>query len=132
MRPAAIGALFTAALTMAACATYYDDDRGYGGGGYGGYHYEGRDYQRIGNRCGFFGGSGGSRLDPWLACTDEGREIVRRNFDENQDRRIGKPGADRANIWFRRHADTDRDMRLTDNEIRGALVNAARHMSRRR
>ena len=41
MRAAAIGALFTAALGMAACATYYDDygrdGHGRGQGGYGGY-----------------------------------------------------------------------------------------------
>ena len=124
MRPAAIGALFTAALSMAACATYYDDDRGYGRGGYGGYHYEGRDYQRIGNRCGFFHGSGGDRLDPWLACTHEGQEIIRRGFDEGQNRRISRNTADRANVWFRRHADRNRDMRLTDREIRIALTDA--------
>ena len=134
MRPAAIGALFTAAIGVAACASYYDDDRGYGRdgyGSYGGYHYDGRDYQRLGNRCGFFRGSGGNRLDPWLACTDEGQEIIRRGFDEDQDRSIGKRTADQANIWFRRHADRNRDMRLTDREIRIALSEATRYDRRR-
>ena len=130
MRSLAIGALFTAALTMAACANYYDE---YGArGGYGGYDYVGGDYQRIGNDCGFFRGKGGEALDPWLACTREGQDFVRGRFDTDEDRRIGRRGADRANIWFRRHADTNRDMRLTDPEIRAALVNAARHIGRRR
>jgi hypothetical protein len=115
---------------MAACANYYDE---YGArGGYGGYDYVGGDYQRIGNDCGFFRGKGGEALDPWLACTREGQDFVRGRFDTDEDRRIGRRGADRANIWFRRHADTNRDMRLTDPEIRAALVNAARHIGRRR
>ena len=69
MRTLAVATLFAAALGSAGCASYYGD-RGYGGGyGYGDYAYDGRDYQRIGNDCGGFGGSGGDRLDPWLACT---------------------------------------------------------------
>ena len=130
MRALAIGALFTAVLSMTACSTYYDE---YGSrGGYGGYDYVGRDYDRIGNDCRFFRGSGGDMLDPWLACTREGQEFVRGRFDTDEDRRIGRRGADRANIWFRRHADTNRDMRLTDAEIRAALVNAARYQGRLR
>jgi hypothetical protein len=126
MRAAGIGVLFAAGLGVAACATYYDEGYGRGPrGGYGGYDYSGGAYDRLGNDCRFFRGSGGRRLDPWLACTDEGREVVRR-FDQDRDRRIGRATADRANIWFRRHADTNRDMRLTDAEIRTALVNAAR------
>ena len=127
MRAASIGMLFTTALGMAACATYYDDygrDRG-------GYDYVGGDYQRLGNDCGFFRGSGGAELDPWLACTREGQGIVRRGFDRDEDRRISAKTADRANIWFRRHADTDRDMRLTDPEVRAALVNGERFARRR-
>lgn len=125
MRTLAVASVFAAALGIAGCATYYDDDRGYGR--YGGYAYDGRDYQRIGNDCGAFGGSGGDRLDPWLACTQEGRQIVRTRFDGDDDARIGARTADEANIWFRRHADTDRDMRLTDPEIRAALVNVSRY-----
>ncbi|HEX8579889.1 MAG TPA: hypothetical protein VF655_09890 [Allosphingosinicella sp.] len=123
MRKSAVLTLFTAALGMAACATYYDE--GYGQGG-GGFNYVGRDFDRPGNHCGFFTGSGGRALDPWLACTPEGQGIIRRNFDSDRDRRISSGTATRANIWFRRHADTNRDMRLTDREIRAALVNAER------
>jgi hypothetical protein len=124
MRKSAVLTLFVAALGVAACATYLDD---YGpGGGWGSYDYVGRDYDRPGNDCRFFGGSGGARLDPWLACTREGQGIIARGFDPERDRRVGKRTAERANIWFRRHADTNRDMRLTDGEIRAALVNAER------
>ncbi|HEX9954052.1 MAG TPA: hypothetical protein VGB48_02410 [Allosphingosinicella sp.] len=126
MRKSAVLTLFTAAIGMAACATYYDD--GYGRSG--GFHYVGRDFDRPGNDCGFFAGSGGRTLDPWLACTPEGQGIIRRGFDSDRDRRISSGTATRANIWFRRHADTNRDMRLTDREIRAALVNAERFSGR--
>jgi hypothetical protein len=125
MRTAAILTLFASALGMAACATYYDG--GYRGGGY---DYVGRDFDRPGNGCGFFGGSGGNKLDPWLACTEEGQGIVRDGFDSDRDRRLSSSTAERANIWFRRHADTNRDVRLTDPEIRAALVNAERFSRR--
>lgn len=129
MRGIAIAALFTTVLGVTACETYYDDDYRRG---YGGYDYAGRDYDRLGNDCGFFEGAGGDLLDPWLACTREGQEVVRYGFDRHGDRRLGEGQADRANIWFRRHADTNRDMRLTDPEIKAALVNAARfHRSQR-
>jgi hypothetical protein len=127
MRGVLAATMLVLAGAVSACATYYDDDYGYGRGGYGGYDYVGRGYDRLGNDCGVFRGRGGHRLDPWLACTREGQDIVRYRFDEDHDRSIGRETADRANIWFRRHADTNRDMRLTDNEIRAALVNAARH-----
>lgn len=131
MRTVAVATLFAAALGFAGCATYHDDDRGYGRADrYGGYAYEGRDYQRIGNDCGAFGGSGGDRLDPWLACTQEGRQIVRTRFERGDGGSISARTADDANIWFRRHADTNRDMRLTDPEIRAALVNVSRHRRR--
>jgi hypothetical protein len=127
MRNIAVGALLAAALGVSACAAYYDE--GYRRG-YGGYGYDGRDYQRIGNSCRFFKGSGAGRLDPWLACTREGQGIVRDRFDRGRNRRIGRDTADRANIWFRRQADTDRNMRLTDREIRAALVGAGRFSRR--
>ena len=128
MRAAAIMTLFAAALGAAACATYYDD---YGSGrSYGNYRYAGGDYDRLGNDCGFFQGSGGALLDPWLACTREGQELVRYRYDSDEDRRIGNDKADEANVWFRRHSDTNRDMRLTDAEIRAGLVNAARYSRR--
>ena len=124
MRASLIGAIFLTAAGVAACTTYYD-----GRGGYGGYRYSG-DYDRLGNGCRFFEGSGGARLDPWLACTPEGRDLVRLRFDGDRDRRVTSRTAERANVWFRRHADTDRDRRLTDAEIRAALVNAARYAGR--
>ena len=130
MRGALAALMFSLAAGVAGCATYHDDGYAYGSRGYGRYDYVGRAYDRLGNDCGFFRGRGGHVLDPWLACTREGRDLIRYRFDEDQDRSIGRKTADRANIWFRRHADTNRDMRLTDNEIRGALVNSARHRGR--
>lgn len=123
MRKLWIGTLFGSALGMAACTTYYDDG---GRARVGGYDYVGRNYDRPGNGCGFFGGSGGPVLDPWLACTREGQGIVALGFDSDRDRRISRATAERANIGFRRHADRDRDMRLTDAEIRAALVEVGR------
>jgi hypothetical protein len=123
MRKAARGMLLAAALGVAGCETY--DDYGHRDGGrYGGYDYVGSDYERLGNDCGF-GGPGGDVLDPWLACTDEGRDLVRTMFSRNV--RIDADTADEANIWFRRYADHDRDLCLTDPEIRAALVTHARH-----
>ncbi|MDT9597711.1 hypothetical protein [Sphingosinicella rhizophila] len=132
MRRAALVGLCLAAAGMAGCETYegrdaYDSGPYATAGLYGGYDYQGQDYDRLGNDCAYFDGSGAGLLDPWLACTDEGREVVRHGFDRDEDRVISDELADQANIWFRRHADTDRDMRLTDPEIRAALVNAARH-----
>ena len=123
MRKLSIGILFGAALGMAACATYYDDG---GRSRVGGYDYVGRDYDRPGNGCGFFGGSGGRTLDPWLACTREGQGIIARGFDSDRDGKISRATAERANVAFRRHADVNRDMCLTDAEVRAALANAER------
>ena len=117
-------ALLLATLALAGCAS--DRDRH----GYGDYRYGGSEYDRLGNDCGTFRGTGGRLLDPWLACTGEGEDLVRYMFDRDHDGRIGRKTADRANIWFRRHADTDRNMRLTDPEIKAALVNHVRHASR--
>ncbi len=103
----AMAALVAATLGTTACATYRDE-----GDRYGDYRYDGGDYADgdcEGRRTG---------LDPWLACTEEGREIVRLGFH-------GANAARRANAWFRRHADEDRDMCLTDAEIRTALANSA-------
>lgn len=126
MRFSSVAALLAAALTISGCATRYDD-YGYGDGD--DYRYAGSDYDRLGNDCDTFGGSGGDMLDPWLACTGEGEDLVRAMFG-GRDGRIDEATADRANVWFRRHADTNRDMRLTDPEIKAALVNHARHASR--
>jgi hypothetical protein len=134
MRAAAIVTLFATALGVAACETYNDYDRGYGGGrnDYGSYDYTGRDYDRIGNDCGFFEGGGGDLLDPWLACTREGQKLVRDRYDRDEDRVVSEATAEQANIWFRRYADENRDMRLTDPEIKAALVTHVRFTRRER
>ena len=126
MRKAATGLLLAAALGVTACETY--DDYGHRGGGrYGGYDYVGSEYERLGNDCRAFQGEGGAMLDPWLACTDEGRDLVRTLFDRGRDGHMDADSADEANVWFRRYADHDRDLCLTDPEIRAALVTHARH-----
>jgi hypothetical protein len=125
MRKAAILVLLAAGFGVAGCQTY--DDHGYRDGRYGGYDYVGSDYERLGNDCGAFGGEGGEMLDPWLACTDEGRDLVRTLFARRRGGRVDADTADEANIWFRRYADHDRDLCLTDPEIRAALVTHARH-----
>jgi hypothetical protein len=124
MRKAATLMLLAAALGVAGCETY-DDYGDRGRDRYGGYDYVGSDYERLGNDCRAFRGAGGDMLDPWLACTDEGRDLVRTLFD--RDGRLDAGTADEANIWFRRYADRDRDLCLTDPEIRAALVTHARH-----
>ena len=133
MRRRTITALLTLALGVSACAYY--DDYGYGGHGgpaYGDYRYEGNSYDR-GRWAGAdgFGGRGGPILDPWLVHTEEGRQVVLLGFDENRNGRISEETAHRANVWFRRYADGDRDMRLTDEEIRIALVQASQQGPRR-
>jgi hypothetical protein len=126
MRRRTIAGLLMLALGVSACAYYDDYGPGYGGPGYGGYRYDGADYG-AGLRDGSgFGGRGAHILDPWLAGTPEGRDVVTLGFDDNDNGRISEETAHRANVWFRRYADTDRDMRLTDEEIRIALVQASR------
>lgn len=106
------------AFALSACAYH----SGYGPDRYGAYGYDGRDY------AGFEGG-GDDVLDPWLAETEEGRTIVATGFSVTADGRLDAETANRANIWFRRYADTDDDLRLTDEEIRLALVQASRDHS---
>ncbi len=129
MRRRTIMGLLTLALGVSACAYYGDYGQGsYSGVGYGDYRYDGSDYDRsrwAGDAEGF-GGRGAHILDPWLALTPEGRQVVTLGFDDNDNGRISEETAHRANLWFRRYADTDRDMRLTDEEIRIALVQATR------
>ncbi len=72
------------------------------------------------------GGPGASILDPWLALTSEGRDILALGFNAGANGTISREMADRANVWFRRYADNDRDMRLTDEEIRLALAHASK------
>jgi hypothetical protein len=125
MRRRSITALLSLALGVSACA-YYDE---YGHGGYpaayGDYRYDGDSYGPGRRADTGFGGRGGPILDPWLVHTDEGRDVVLLGFDENGNGRISEETAHRANVWFRRYADTDRDMRLTDEEIRIGLAQAA-------
>jgi hypothetical protein len=74
-------------------------------------------------------GPGLAQLDDWLKDTQEGRAIVTLGFGDAANGAISEETADRANIWFRHYADTNRDMILTDPEIRTALVAAAgRHL----
>lgn len=114
MRSGMIISLLAVALGITSCS-YYDD---YGvARGYGDYRYEGRQFGRRDGR---------SVLDPWLAQTPEGRDIVAAGFSPGP---VDAEMAHRANVWFRRYADTDRDLRLTDEEIRVALVQASRSRS---
>jgi hypothetical protein len=75
-------------------------------------------------------GPGLAALDDWLKDTPEGRAIVTLGFSDAAGGVISAETADRANIWFRRYADTDHDMTITDPEIRTALVAAAGRHSR--
>lgn len=98
-------------LAVGACAhdPYYDR---YGGGyGYGGDEWSGYGQEDL------------FRLDPWLDETREGRIIVERGLGGDY-----HPEAVRdLNVRFRRFADVDGDGRLTDREIRFALVRCASH-----
>ena len=75
-------------------------------------------------------GPGLAQLDDWLKDTPEGRAIVTLGFTDAAGGVISEETADRANIWFRRYADTNRDMTITDAEIRTALVAAAGRYTR--
>jgi hypothetical protein len=70
-------------------------------------------------------GPGLAQLDDWLKDTPEGRAIVTLGFSDAAGGVISAETADRANIWFRRYADSNHDMTITDSEIRTALVAAA-------
>lgn len=98
-----------AVASLVGCAHY---DRG--GYGYDPYAYAGGDW----------GGDLGNldRLDPWLDDTEEGHVIVDRWFDQGT---RGRASVRALNIRFRQFADTDRDLRLTDREIRLALAHCA-------
>jgi hypothetical protein len=116
-------ALAAAAVGLSACATTtYDDDRGYGR-----YRYEGSAWNaRHGG--GPLHGPGVDRLDPWLAETEEGSLLVRSGWERARGGFVDDEIAERANAWFRRYADSDRDWCLTDTEIRAALAWAARDL----
>lgn len=117
MRRPTIIAILASALGVTSCAYY--DDYGQAAHGYGDYRYQGER----------FSGRGAGMLDPWLVSTPEGRDIVMLGFGDDAGG-ISEEKADRANIWFRRYADTDRDLRLTDEEIRIALVQASQQPRR--
>ena len=97
---------------------YYNDDYR-GGNGYHGDHGYG-DYRdspfRVSQR---------GRLDPWLAHTWEGHKFIRDHYRVGRDNVLSRRDADEANAFFRRWADVDRDLRLTDVEIRTALTHTA-------
>jgi hypothetical protein len=118
------GALFS---LLAACTTPGDDyDLGnrapdgtyavYAGGRYGEYGV---------------GGKGAKLLDPWLSGTQPGQRLVLAFFDHNYNGRIGPDRAGEANRWFRRFADRDHDLRITDNEINRGLVVLDRKLRQR-
>lgn len=134
MRRPAIVALLALALGVSACAYYDDYGSGYGPPGlspYGDYAYAGAAYDRGAWNGGSMRleGPGAEILDPWLARTPEGQDIVALGFNAGANRAISREMADRANVWFRRYADQDRDMRLTDEEIRIALAHASKSRS---
>ncbi len=106
------------ALGVAGCATggYHHGRHAYGGG------------EWSGPRQAFAGdlhGPGVALLDPWLKETREGRAVVTLGFRDAARGFVSEDVADRANRWFRRYADQDCDMRVTDPEIRVALATAA-------
>lgn len=121
-----------AALAFAGCASddfYYP--HGYGAGPYGNYAYAGHAWREQRPYEGELVGPGVGQLDPWLRETDEGRMIVTLGFQDAARGEVSEETADRANIWFRFYADENRDMRITDPEIRTALVAAAGRYLRR-
>ena len=123
---------------LSACAWGYDD---YYGSPYGtveagsGPAYRGGAWaEPRAVRAPFEGalsGPGLAQLDDWLKETPEGRAIVTLGFSDAAGGVISAETADRANIWFRRYADSNHDMTITDPEIRTALVAAASRYSRR-
>lgn len=112
MRTIFLAALGAEALTMSGCA--YDLEHAYAGAAWDGERPEVEELD----------GPGVEILDRWLAETREGRAIVTVGFRDAAEGVVSEDIAHRANIWFRRYADTDRDMRITDEEIRVALVAA--------
>ena len=111
------------ALSVGACATNYSNRDAYA--------YAGQEWS--GEREPFDGeleGPGVEILDDWLKETREGRTIVTLGFHDAAEGVVSEDVAHRANIWFRRYADQDRDMRITDPEIRTALVAAAGRYAR--
>lgn len=88
--------------------------------------YQGGRYGEYG-----IGGAGAKRLDPWLNGTQPGQRLILAFFDHNYNGRIGLDRAGEANRWFRRFADRDHDLRITDDEINRGLVALDRKLRRR-
>lgn len=113
------------ALGLAACAW---GDYGYGDGGY---TYQGREWapgehpRSPRPYLGDLTGPGLELLDEWLRDTDEGKAILSLGWREARGGHVSEDVAHRANIWFRRFADSNRDMTITDPEIRIALIAAS-------
>ncbi len=105
---------FLALLAVTACA--HDPYRYGGGPGAGPYGYYGDEWDDAQF-------SDPRRLDPWLEETREGRLIVERALGPDPDPAIFS----QINLQFRQFADTDRDLRVTDWELRLALVRCATH-----
>lgn len=108
-------ATMVAAVVLSGCA--YDTagyDTGYPS-------YNGGQYGASG-----VGGSGAQYLDPWLSGTQVGQTLVLRRFDGNHNGQIKEGTARKANAWFRRYADSNRDQILTDQEINMGLERLSR------
>jgi len=88
--------------------------------------YPGGQYGEYG-----VGGDGARHLDPWLSGTQPGQRLVLGFFDHNYNGRIGVDRAREANRWFRRFADRDHDLRITDDEINRALIALDRKLRQR-
>jgi len=124
MRRAAIISAAGLAALGAGCA--YDGDGDRPRHGAHGPSYDGAEWAEArGPYRGELHGPGLATLDPWLRETPEGRAVVSLGFREAAEGYVSEDVAHRANIWFRRYADENRDMRITDPEIRTALVQAA-------
>jgi hypothetical protein len=111
-----------------ACTTANPKGHGYYDRGADGSYavYEGGRYGEYG-----VGGGGADHLDPWLNGTQPGQRLVLAFFDRNANGRIGLDRADEANRWFRRFADRDHDLRVTDDEINRALIVLDRKLRQR-
>lgn len=129
----ALALIAALAVATPAAAQRYDegfDDRGYdrndrtpdwnyrNGESEGkGAYYDGGRYGPRGT-----GGIGVNRLDPWLSDTPVGGRFVRLMAGRERDGRIHAATVRRANTWFRRYADADRNLRPSDAEITTALM----------
>ena len=111
-------ASLTLFAALAACAHYPEG---------GSYAYDGSEWDGAyrGPHAGELEGPGVEILDRWLSETAEGRAVVTLGFQDAANGFVSEDVAHRANIWFRRYADENCDMTITDPEIRTALVTAA-------